>query len=132
MKKLVHGGANINAEDDDGNAALILASRWGHVEVVRYLVEHGADSSCLNMNELSVLMLLLMTTYIVKEKDIVPIVRLLLDHGAPPFISNKQDFVEHAIARDIDFNKVIDLVDEYAAKPRREPDSKWFISPDTV
>ena len=40
MKYLVEHGANIHARD---NEALIEASYFGHLEVVKYLEERGAD-----------------------------------------------------------------------------------------
>jgi hypothetical protein len=36
-------GANVNAKDEYGSTALMLAAKEGHLDVVRFLVEHGAD-----------------------------------------------------------------------------------------
>jgi ankyrin repeat protein len=45
VKFFVESGADPNYQDSFGNTALILASRWGHREVVRLLVTKGADTS---------------------------------------------------------------------------------------
>ena len=44
VAKLVTNGANVNALDKDGDSALRLAARFGHTDVVKYLVEQGADT----------------------------------------------------------------------------------------
>jgi len=41
----VENGADPNYQDSYGNTALISASRWGHREVVRFLLTKGADTS---------------------------------------------------------------------------------------
>ena len=39
----IENGININAIGAEGNTALFIASAWGHVRVVRTLIESGAD-----------------------------------------------------------------------------------------
>lgn len=41
-------GAGVNAKDDRGNTALLLASRYGDEQMVRLLLEEGADPRILN------------------------------------------------------------------------------------
>ena len=43
MKCLVQNGAALNAKDKTNKTALILASEWGKIEIVKYLVEIGVD-----------------------------------------------------------------------------------------
>lgn len=43
VKSAVTQGASINAKGKGGFSALLAASRNGHFEVVKYLVEHGAE-----------------------------------------------------------------------------------------
>ena len=37
-----HLHANVNARDDDGNTPAIHAARWGHEEILRFLLDSGA------------------------------------------------------------------------------------------
>eukprot|EP00282_Hemiselmis_andersenii_P013460 CAMPEP_0114129698 /NCGR_PEP_ID=MMETSP0043_2-20121206/11613_1 /TAXON_ID=464988 /ORGANISM="Hemiselmis andersenii, Strain CCMP644" /LENGTH=50 /DNA_ID=CAMNT_0001222989 /DNA_START=54 /DNA_END=203 /DNA_ORIENTATION=- len=40
---LARAGAEIDAKDEDGWTPLHLAAAYGHVDIVRYLVENGAN-----------------------------------------------------------------------------------------
>ena len=42
-EKLLKSGIDINAKDNDGETALMHASQEGHIEIVRELIERGAD-----------------------------------------------------------------------------------------
>ena len=44
VRVLVEQGADVHAQDQDGDAPLHLAARKGHGEVVKVLVELGADT----------------------------------------------------------------------------------------
>jgi ankyrin repeat protein len=48
VKFLVENGADLNYQSSYGNTALILASMWGHGEVVRFLLTKGANTSLKN------------------------------------------------------------------------------------
>ena len=41
--KLVESGANINQKNEIGFTALLFATGWGDVKMVKYLIEHGAS-----------------------------------------------------------------------------------------
>jgi ankyrin repeat protein len=43
LKKLLTAGADVNARDSEGDTCLYLACRDGWLDVVKLLVEHGAD-----------------------------------------------------------------------------------------
>lgn len=40
VRRLVEGGANLEETNEDGDTALMLASEYGHFEIVAYLLEH--------------------------------------------------------------------------------------------
>ena len=44
MQILVESGANVNAQNKVGNTALALASFQGHVDVMTYLMQQGANA----------------------------------------------------------------------------------------
>lgn len=44
-KQLISAGANLNYQDRRGVTPLMLASASGHLELVKYLTEQGADIS---------------------------------------------------------------------------------------
>lgn len=43
IKCYILQGADIDAADTDGNTPLVYAAKKGHIEIVRYLVNHSAD-----------------------------------------------------------------------------------------
>jgi ankyrin repeat protein len=44
LKEMVNSGFDINIRlDEDGGTALMLAAMWGKLDIVKYLVEVGAD-----------------------------------------------------------------------------------------
>ena len=43
VRVLVESGAEVDRVCEHGRTALHIAAWWGHVEVVKYLMEHGAD-----------------------------------------------------------------------------------------
>jgi ankyrin repeat protein len=40
---LIESNANINSLDRFGNTPLHIASGWGHLDIVKYLLSHGID-----------------------------------------------------------------------------------------
>ena len=40
---LIGAGANLEARDEEGTTALILAARAGKAEAIEWLLDHGAD-----------------------------------------------------------------------------------------
>lgn len=39
---------NINAQDTNGETILMLASKYGHIEIVRFLLDRGADTNIMD------------------------------------------------------------------------------------
>ena len=50
-------GADVNAEDENGQTALMLAAEQGHAETVAALLDAGADLNAKNKNENTALMI---------------------------------------------------------------------------
>ena len=50
VEEAIMNGANVNATDDYGNTALMLAASHGQTEVAEVLLKHGADVNAKNNN----------------------------------------------------------------------------------
>lgn len=57
VKALLDQGETVNAKDDSGNTAIMLAAKHGKHEVVQLLVGRGADVNVQNKDGMSALML---------------------------------------------------------------------------
>lgn len=50
MVELLKAGADPNQRADGGSTALIMAAGYGNVEMVRLLLDHGADPRMVDLN----------------------------------------------------------------------------------
>jgi ankyrin repeat protein len=75
LAALLDAGADINARDEHGQTALMVAARDGRTSVVRWLIERGADLNHTAKFHLSALMLA-----VINGRDVI--VGLLADAGA--------------------------------------------------
>jgi len=75
LQRLVAGGADVDARDEHGQTALMLAAVEGHGHVVEWLVEHGAALDHAAKYGLSALMLAVVNGH-------VDVVRILVRRGA--------------------------------------------------
>lgn len=73
IKCLVETGANVNAASDSGSTPVRSACFMTHLEIVRYLVEHGADILKPNYNG---------GTCLINSIQSAPLCQFLLEHGA--------------------------------------------------
>ena len=75
LERLVAGGADVDARDEHGQTALMLAAVEGHGHVVEWLVEHGAALDHAAKYGLSALMLAVVNGH-------VDVARILVRKGA--------------------------------------------------
>jgi ankyrin repeat protein len=53
VKVMLENFADIEARSNDGRTPLIWASHWGHVDIVLYLIERGAQIDATDLSKLS-------------------------------------------------------------------------------
>jgi ankyrin repeat protein len=75
MKTLIKAGADVNAKDEGGVTALMLASSDGHKEMVKMLIKAGADVNAKDKNGKTALMR-------ASERGRKEIVKMLIKAGA--------------------------------------------------
>ena len=51
IEDIIKQGVNVNAKDKYGKTALMHAASAGHLDVVKFLVEHGADVADVNAKD---------------------------------------------------------------------------------
>lgn len=115
VQQLVNNGADVNSRDKDGDCALMLATVYGSAEMVRFLLEEGADPDLKNHEDETALMwaahdlekvkLLVKYGAGVNEKaksgntpllmacignDQLDIIRFLVSEGADPLARNEK------------------------------------------
>lgn len=71
--------------------ALYVACHYGHTEIVKLLLEHGADAKSTARNSWSCL-------FVAAKKGFTEIVRMLIDHGANVLAKNRNDMTALNIA----------------------------------
>jgi ankyrin repeat protein len=78
---LYRHGANVEAQGSSGRTPLHIASRCGHVDIMRWLLDHGANENALDEGYTSPLHLAVIGMRL-------EAVRVLLDHNADPNLQN--------------------------------------------
>ncbi len=74
IKLLIEQGVNINANDDDGNTAILFAAEKGRIDVVNYLIEQGAYINYENTG--------ITACHLAANKGHLEVVKLLIEKGA--------------------------------------------------
>lgn len=91
---------DVGADSNDINEPLILASHGGYVDVIKLLLDAGADPDVSDGLSLR---------YAVRNND-YDTVKLLLDSGANPHVNNNQALL---IASEKGYNEIIELLQKY-------------------
>jgi ankyrin repeat protein len=81
----------VDAENEEGKTPLIEACEGGHLEVVRWLLDRGADINHQGNGGCT-------TLYWASNTEHTPVVRLLLEKGADPTIANTYDVTPLIVA----------------------------------
>ncbi len=71
---MLDGGMDVNAEDDQHRTPLHAAAEWGRIEVVRLLLEAGAEPNAVDLNGVT-------PTGLAIGKGHTEVAELLGDHG---------------------------------------------------
>ncbi|WP_281202956.1 ankyrin repeat domain-containing protein [Cytobacillus kochii] len=79
---LLNIGANINAQDDEGNTAIMAATQQNQMEIVQVLIAHGADINIRNKRLDNVLLY-------AGAEGLLEIVQLAIQAGADTTITNR-------------------------------------------
>jgi uncharacterized protein len=92
----------INARGRNGKTALMVASCSGHAEMVRYLLDHGADINSRGRNSRTALM----CASLKGHKDVA---QLLLDRGADITMKTRLGSSALSLATDLGRKQVVEL-----------------------
>jgi ankyrin repeat protein len=84
ITRLLQGGSDFNAQDQDGCTALMYASFNGHIEIIKTLIEKGANVNLQDSYGRTALMMASSGPY-------PEAVKMLLDHQADPNITDTDE-----------------------------------------
>jgi hypothetical protein len=110
VRELLKRGANPNAKNEHGWTPLHRATYWGHADVARLLLEHGADANAENKNSFIPTPL-----HLAAAMGHVDVTKLLLEHGADANAKNKDGWTPLHFAVNMGHAEVARLLLEYGA-----------------
>lgn len=107
-KKFLDDDYDVNAQDNAGNSALHEAALNGHLDIVKLLIEYGADVNIKSSESCSDTPLI-----DASANGHLNVVKYLLDHGADPLIANSKgitayDSIEISSDLDEDEKQIVD------------------------
>ncbi len=109
--------AQANAWSPDGFTPVGLAAFFGHPEVVRFLLGHGADVHAVARNPMRVQPL-----HAATAARSVESVRLILEAGADPDAEQQEGWTALMVARRHDDQEIVELLLAHGAHDRPPPD----------
>jgi uncharacterized protein len=109
--------AQVNAWSPDGFTPVGLAAFFGHPEVVRFLLEQGADVHAVARNPMRVQPL-----HAATAARSVESVRLILEAGADPDAEQQEGWTALMVARRHDDTAIVELLLAHGAHDRPAPE----------
>ncbi|CAO3657049.1 unnamed protein product [Mucor hiemalis] len=100
VRELVESGIDVNGHDQFGYTAMHAAVSYGQFEVVKYLLDHGANVDVQDFEKDTPL-------YVAET---VAMAQLLLDHGADPKHVNEDNITPAATAFEEGWDEVANLL----------------------
>ena len=113
--------AEINARNEHGMTALMRAAYHGRVQMVRVLLEHGADPNVTRNDNFTALSLAAFFGH-------AEIVDILIGHGANPDVSTRFNTSPYIWAKARSFSDVARALEKRSAQPKR-PALKKPVTP---
>jgi ankyrin repeat protein len=110
FEKLIDAeGVDVNATDNEGDTALMWASLYGHVDIVKKLLEKKVNVNKVNNKGDTALIVASMSGY-------ADIVKLLLDAGVEMYVKNNEEKTALVYASEQKHADVVQLLEEYQNK----------------
>jgi hypothetical protein len=107
VRELLRKGANVNAKHGDYDSTpLHVAALWGHAEVARLLLDHGADVNSRSKDGWTPL-------HYAAAFGYADVARLLLERGADPSIKDDKGRTPLDVARERGYEEVVRVIEEY-------------------
>jgi ankyrin repeat protein len=103
-------GFNVNVKDKDGNTPLIIASREGHTDIVKVLLDKGADIDVVDKSSIGTTALI-----IALKGSHTDIAELLVEKGADVKIKDRHGFTALMCASYFGYTKMVKLLIEKGA-----------------
>jgi serine/threonine-protein phosphatase 6 regulatory ankyrin repeat subunit B len=108
-QRLLDGGADVNAQDNENWTPLFVAAGIGQSDFAQMLLEHGAAINARTDIGMTPL-------HRASERGHLDVVRLLLEHGADPSIPGDNGKTPSDVASK---HEIVQLLSDYTAKPMR-------------
>jgi ankyrin repeat protein len=124
VKELLAGGRDPNEEDGpSGQRALLAAASNGHVELVRLLLDAGADVDATDRHGNTPLSNAVYK-YRQDEERYTRVIEDLLEHGADPDKENRHGVSARGLAKTIATSKVKDVLERAIEQTRAKASGK--------